>query len=262
MKKQRSLPFGYEMRKGAIAIHSKEAQIVRRIYQLYEDGGSIITIARQMNEQPIHYSHAATEWNKHQIKRILENKKYIGDEGFPAILDSKTFIRIRELHAAKTAGWQKPSPDPKKVIWKRLECMECGGRILRIGGTPHTGFILQCKKCGKRQRIQPETFEQKLLERLQAAFEPAPPMPYAPTQEIMRMENEISRQIEEPSNAQTIRAMILEAAAKRYECCPTVYGSKPMQADWNSYKEAVEAALISDDEIQLRFKQDRKEKQP
>ena len=45
MKKQRSLPFGYEMRKGAIAIHSKEAQIVRRIYQLYEDGGSIITLS-------------------------------------------------------------------------------------------------------------------------------------------------------------------------------------------------------------------------
>ncbi len=258
MKKQRSLPFGYELHRGKVEIHKKEAPLVRKIYRLYEDGKSIAAIATIMNEQSIPYSPSVCQWNKHHVKRILENEKYIGTNGYPKIIEKDAFERIREIHANKTAAWQSPAPMPEKIIWQRLECEECGGRIQRMGGRYKTATVLQCKNCGKLLRVQPEELKQKLLQKLTEHLEPTPPEPYTPSQEIMRMENEIFRQIEKPSNAEGTNKLILQAAAKRYELCK-VLQAKPSHADWQTYKEMVDAAILSADNIQLRFKHDRKE---
>ena len=258
MKKQRSLSFGYELHRGKIEIHKKEAPLVRKIYALYEEGKSISAIAIIMNGQSIPYSPSVAQWNKHHIKRILENEKYIGVDGYPKIIDDKVFERIREIHADKTAAWQNPAPTPEKAIWQRLECGNCDGRILRTGGRTNKTITMQCEKCGALLRIEPNEFKIKLLTQLSDSLERSHPKAYAPTQEIMRMENEICRQLEQLNDAGALRRLILQTAAKRYELCNAPQ-KEVRQPDWKFYKDVVEAAILSADNIQLRLKQERKE---
>lgn len=251
MKKQRSLPFGYMMRGGNIQKEKNEAKLVCRIYQMYEDGSSLQNIADTINGQSIPYSEASGTWNKHQIKRILENTRYSGGNGYPAILDMETMQRVQTFYREKNRVWQEPAANPEKIIWQRLICTECGGRMLRMGGK-RKNLIIQCESCKKRISTQPNVFKSTLLKKLRAALEHTDE-PYAPTPEIMRLENEISRRIEHPSDADSIRKLIFDAATKRYAACPSP-PKESAEINWHTYKDMVETAIISADEIQLRLK--------
>ena len=50
-------------------------------------------IARQMSINQISYNGITFDWNKNMVKRILENEKYLGKDGYPALIDSETFNR-------------------------------------------------------------------------------------------------------------------------------------------------------------------------
>lgn len=265
MKKQRALPFGYAMQGGRIETDKTEARIVRRVYKLYENGGSLDSISALLTKQPVPYFDVNPEWNKHKVKRILENEKYTGADGFPVILDRETFLRVRELHGKKTQVWQEPSANPEKHIWKRFTCAECGSRLKRIGGRKANSSLLECEDCGIRIEFPTDELLRTLMNRFQEAVSSASqqePERYVPTAEIMRLENDIARRIERPTDEQTIRRLVLEAAAKRYTLCPSPIKQESKGAstarDWQAYKEQIETALIkSAGEITIRLKQER-----
>ena len=253
MKKQRALPFGYGMRNGRIEVNGQEAAIVRSIYRMYEAGGSLEAIAKTMNRENIPYSAGCPIWNKHQIKRILEDARYIGNDRFPAILSKEQFDTVRELYAARTAPWQTTAENPEKYIWKRLRCLDCGGRIKRIGGRTKDTMILECEGCKKRVSFNIDEFKEKLLTKLQEALAPAKQLTtYQPTQELL--ENEIGHGIEKPIDGKSNRRLILQAAAMRYSLCPGVMQEEP-KADWRLFKDRVIAAHIGAREIRLQLKQ-------
>lgn len=255
MKKQRALPFGYGMRSGRIEINEQEAAIVRSIYRMYEAGGSLESIAKTMNQENMPFSAGCPVWNKHQVKRILEDARYIGNDRFPAILSKEQFDAVRELYAARTAPWQTTMENPEKYIWKRLHCMECGGRIKRVGGRTKDAMILECEGCKKRASFNIDEFKKKLLKELQEILALAgQPSTYQPTPELLRLENEIGRGIEKPTDCKSTRRLILQAAAMRYSLCPDVIREEP-KADWRLFKERVIAALIGAGKIRLQLKQ-------
>ena len=265
MKKQRALPFGYTMQGGRIEANKAEARIVRRVYKLYENGGSLDSISALLTKQPVPYFDANPDWNKHKVKRILENEKYTGADSFPVILDRDTFLRVRELHGKKTQAWQEPSANPEKHLWKRFTCAKCSGRLKRVGGRKANSSLLECESCGVRIEFPTDKLLQMLMERFQEAITSASqqePERYAPTAEIMRLENDIARRIAKPTDEHAIRRLILEAAAKRYTLCPDPAKQESKEAsaapNWQAYKEQVETALItSDGEITIRLKQER-----
>ena len=88
---QRTIPFGYTMENGAIQCHPAESEAVREIYSRYLDGAAYSKIADEMMRQGIHYHQHTAEWNKHMVKRILENERYLGEKGYPAIIDQVTY---------------------------------------------------------------------------------------------------------------------------------------------------------------------------
>lgn len=265
MKKQRALPFGYAIRGGEIEMVQAEAQLVCRIFCMYEDGGSLVSISEALAMQDIPYSDVNPDWNKHKVKRILENLKYTGQDGFPAILESGIYERVRLLHAEKTQPWQSPTESPQKQVWKRIACAECGGRMKRVGGRAKNITLLECESCGKRVQFQTDILLQTLAEKFrEATVQKREPIGYQPTSELIKLENQVERGIQKHTDGKATRLLILETAAKRYTLCPNPAqegaGALPEDdAIWRSYKNEVDTALMtSAGEITIQLKQERK----
>ena len=89
--KNRTIPFGYMMRNGEIQPKPTESKAVQNIFQAYLNGSSLLAIANWMSSQGIPYNGIDFVWNKNMIKRILENEKYLGRNGYPAIIDENMF---------------------------------------------------------------------------------------------------------------------------------------------------------------------------
>lgn len=70
---------------GEPEIVPEEAEIVKRIFNLYLDGYSVDKIASYLNENGVK-SKTGTEWKKATVQGILINEKYVGD-----LLMQKTF---------------------------------------------------------------------------------------------------------------------------------------------------------------------------
>ena len=102
----RKQPFGYQMEMGEVVLHAKEAKLVEYIFQQYISGASFNTLVAKLREQPIPY-HEGKLWNKNMVARILEDHRYTGEGGYPAITDQETLSKVFEKRSAKQAPAQK-----------------------------------------------------------------------------------------------------------------------------------------------------------
>ncbi len=106
MLKNRNIPFGYCVINGQYAINEKEAEAVREIFAKYIGGKSLITIAAEMQ---IPYNSGKAVWNKNMVCRVIENKKYIGECGYPKIVSIKDFEQAAQIKVERNT-YRKPAP--------------------------------------------------------------------------------------------------------------------------------------------------------
>ncbi len=106
MAGNRKLPFGYRMELGKIVIHPKEAEMVTYIFQQYILGASYKGLVEHLREQDVPYEQGKF-WNKNMVARILENRKYTGQPGWPLIIDTDLFERANEKRSSKVAPPQQ-----------------------------------------------------------------------------------------------------------------------------------------------------------
>lgn len=104
MLKNRSIPFGYCVVNGGFALNENEAEAVRKIFADYISGKSLKAIAAEMK---IPYN-SEKSWNKNTISRILENKKYTGENGCPRIVSDEDFLRVSQIKAERNK-FRKPA---------------------------------------------------------------------------------------------------------------------------------------------------------
>ena len=95
---KRIIVFGYQMNHGDITLHPKEAATVQKVFSLYIGGLSYNAITQQLNEDIVQYREDVT-WNKHMIKRILENRCYIGEQDYPALITPNDFDAVTRRKA-------------------------------------------------------------------------------------------------------------------------------------------------------------------
>ncbi len=109
----RKLPFGYRMEQGKAVIHPAESEIVAVIFRQYIAGASYLDIVATLKAQPVLYD---TErlWSKSMVARILGDRRYTGEDGFPAILDEETFQRATRKRATKQTPIRRT--DAQKVL--------------------------------------------------------------------------------------------------------------------------------------------------
>lgn len=69
----------YNDSEGNIFINEKEAEIVRKIFDLYLSGHSILSIIRELQKEEIKSPTNKKSWPKRTIDTLLSNEKYIGN---------------------------------------------------------------------------------------------------------------------------------------------------------------------------------------
>lgn len=60
-------------------------------------------------EMQIPYNMGKVQWNKNMVCRVLENKKYIGENGFPQIITTDDFKQAARIKAERNT-YRKPAP--------------------------------------------------------------------------------------------------------------------------------------------------------
>lgn len=90
---------------GKYALNTAESEVVKKIFTDYISGKSLKTIAAEMQ---IPYNANKTTWNKNMVSRALENKKYIGENGYPQIVTQHEFEQAAQIRTERTT-YRKPA---------------------------------------------------------------------------------------------------------------------------------------------------------
>ena len=149
-------PFGYRLENGKLVIKEDEAEVVRRIFDLYLSGFGIQKIARIMNEECVIKSPKFGTWYENTISYILKNEKYKGD----AILQKRYTTEQMPFFLARNKGQKEKylveNSNPAIVT---REVFEAAQKRLsekhmisdKVTDSPYKK-ILKCPECKKPMR--------------------------------------------------------------------------------------------------------------
>ena len=239
MKKNRNIPFGYTMQKGEIVEELTESQAVKNIFKLYLNGKSMSELARQMSISQISYNGITFDWNKNMVKRILENEKYLGKDGYPALIDSETFYCANARKKSKATSVNEISEE-LKIIRSLTYCTECGHRLSRIGGNTQTDkWDCRNPECSRfNYRLTDNMIKDILLHILNAVI--ANPdllntyseiSVYTSSVKVKCQQNEINRLMDNPQiDTEKAKTEVLKLAELKYECC--TYDEGPQKTEY------------------------------
>ena len=119
MGSNRKRPFGYKMEFGEIVLHPTEAETVRWIYDSYLAGASYNALVDKLRKRGVPYD-GDKPWNKNMAARILADRRYTGEGGFPSIIPEGQF------HMVQARRQERTTPCKKSPAQKELRKL-CGG---------------------------------------------------------------------------------------------------------------------------------------
>lgn len=224
--KNRKIPFGYEMQKGKIKISEYEAEILHRIFAEYINGRNLKELAEMLTEQNIEYLPGMSAWNKNRIKRILEDKRYTGDDKYPMIINNQIFTQANTIKAERRTNENCIVNAKNKLIIYTTKCACCGGTMIhKVDKRSKCVEQWLCDNTDCRTRINMTINELKSA--ITALMNMCINDPSITDKdedeqelsaEIRLMENDIDRMTEQADiDKSEILNRILECAAKKYE---------------------------------------------
>ena len=227
------------MQKGEIIAEPTESQAVKDIFKLYLDGKSMSEIARQMSISQISYNGITFDWNKNMVKRILENEKYLGKDGYPALIDNETFNRANARKKSRATSVNEISEE-LQIIRSLTYCKECGHRLSRIGGNTQTDkWDCRNPECSRfNYRLTDNMIKDILLHILNAVIANPDLLDtdseisgYTPNIKVKCQQNEINRLMDNPQiDTEKAKTEILKLAELKYECC--TYDEGPQKTEY------------------------------
>ena len=219
----RKMLYGYQIQNGELTLVPEEAAVVKRVSFFYLDGLSYQKLADLLNQEHIPFSQETPAWDKHKLKRLLENPRYTGQKGYPAILDGETFHCVQSRIREKTAKQTPKAERPALKLASRLRCSACGAALHRMGGPNRQSdtLYLKCVQCGAVITLRDEVLLDEVA-RQTAERERPERTSYQPSGEVVRLTNAINRGLERPDDPQEVVSLILQGAAARYACCPDI----------------------------------------
>ena len=236
MAKNRTIPFGYCMRKGKIITEPTESKAVIRIFEEYINGSSLLQIARLMESEKIRYTVDSDHWNKNMVKRIIENEKYLGTDKYPQIIDGETFKTANKKRVQKATSVSIISEELQEIR-NRTYCSECGHRLSRIGGN------CRCEKWDCRNpdcyRLEYQLTDQMIIGSVLTVLNTAIANPnlldlddeismYSPIADVIRKQNEINQMTDSAQmDFDRIKSEIFNLAELKYDCC--TYNENPQK---------------------------------
>ena len=107
-------PYGYRVEGGKAVIDETAAGQVKELFEGYNSGLALTVAAEKAGLKLYHAS----------AKRMLQNEHYVGDEYYPAIVDSDIFnkanneIRRRALALGRIKEYKEPLPPSPQTKFK------------------------------------------------------------------------------------------------------------------------------------------------
>lgn len=103
------IPYGYKIVEGKAVVDQMEASKLKELFNAYLSGLSLMDAAEKAGIKRYHAT----------IARMLTNKRYLGDEYYPKIIDRDTFYKVEDekIRRAKMLGriWDdKPKEEVNK----------------------------------------------------------------------------------------------------------------------------------------------------
>ena len=150
--RQRHMPLGYRMAGGKIVIAPEQAEIIKEIFQEYSEGASLYQLARKLTDLGALNANHKPVWNHGTVGKILENRKYLGDEFYPKIIASELFTQVQERRKEKSREvgrvMQPNSFGNRSMFADSLVCGVCGQpyrRYVEHCGQPGEKIVWKCK---------------------------------------------------------------------------------------------------------------------
>lgn len=167
--------YGYDMKNHKLTVNEEEAEVVRKIFEMYVNGDGAYKIVDYLKAHNIK-SPRGCQWRPNRIMAILRNEKYIGDlllqkvysenhitkrrvandgvlkqyyvsENHAPIIDRNTFERVQKIISEKAACNAHVNPyeyDFKDMVF----CGKCGDKYTRKkvhGGTVSEKYVWICR---------------------------------------------------------------------------------------------------------------------
>lgn len=152
---------GYKIQDKRYVIDEDNAPIVKKIFQLYISGKTMAEIIRFLNNNNIKTA-LGNEFNKNSIRRILNNKKYIGIYTYkgiekpnviPKIVDEDMFRQAQiMLEKNKKAPARAKAKEEMYLLSSKIFCGQCQSSIIGISGTSKSGKIHQYYQCNNNRK--------------------------------------------------------------------------------------------------------------
>ena len=241
--KNRRFPYGYEMKNGVIVVCPSEADILRQIFADYIGGSFLKAIADRLTAAKVEYLPGEYGWNKNRIKRIIEDKRYMGTEIYATIIDENTFNKANNTKGSRRTNLVSTVNADNRTLVKAVRCALCGAKMSRRVDISRRNSELWCcqdKHCGTSAKIAIAELEEivtqilnQLINNPMLIDSAGSQYTYEPSLDVQRMNNEIERMIESlDSDRDVIQKLILECTAKKYvEHSSTQHIAERLKAD-------------------------------
>lgn len=102
-------PYGYQIENGKAIIDEQAAEQIKTLFQSYLAGDSLAMAAKKADIKSFHAG----------IGRMLQNKRYLGDVYYPAIIDAETFAaaEAERIRRAEKLGRVREPQVKKEIVY-------------------------------------------------------------------------------------------------------------------------------------------------
>lgn len=275
--KNRHIAFGYQLTRGAVAPHEVEAEMVRMAFRQYIAGDSYSQIAAALEKTGYPYSESASRWNKNMVGRILQNRRYLGQDGYPILVTEYEFGQATQLQQERFTRKDIRTAPEVAALKGKATCGVCGSTYERILDS-RVGEKWRCKnpKCYATTKITDALLIEQAADLLNLAIQnPAsiviPPIELRPRDlEVTRLTNEINRELDKTGcDEEYVKILIMARVAAQYGICPdgllpkkawelqAMFESREPSAEFDAelFEYAVDAVIIQPDgTVSLKLK--------
>ena len=152
---------GYRLVDGEITVVPEEAEVVRRIFDMYLAGNGMTKIANTLNAEGIRTIHGKI-WHQASVARVLDNEKYCGDLRLQLSYSSDHINKIKILNTGELPSYFVED-DHEAIIDRDLfqkVAAERKRRSVNAGKKNPTSALtgkIHCPYCGKNYRRKTTT---------------------------------------------------------------------------------------------------------
>ena len=146
--------FGKKIKKKKFVIDEETAPIVRKIFEMYNSGNTIVKIQQYLKTKGLKYSVC-------KVRTVLGNKRYIGVYTYneietpnviPQIIDNELFEDVQKKLEKNKKSRSRLKTKVEYILTTKLFCGNCKEMMVGVCGTSKNGKIYNYYSCNNSRR--------------------------------------------------------------------------------------------------------------